>query len=268
MVTIQDVARRAGVSPMTVSNVLNERGQVRGTTREKVLTAIDELGYRVNIAARNLKAGRTGTVGLAIPELDRAYSGELAARIVRAGQRLGYRVVVEETGARKEDELDAIALSRVRLYDGLILSAVGLGASELNHLRAGGPVVLLGERVSDSPVDHVGMPNAAGARAVTEHLLGLGRRRIAVVGAPPGFHDNPDEDEISAALLRIRGFREGLSRAGVDFDADLVASTDEWSMAGGWRATNGLLAQGRRFDAVIGLTEELRTHAAERRPGT
>lgn len=257
MVTIQDVARAAGVSPMTVSNVLNERGQVRPTTRAKVLDAIDSLGYRVNIAARNLRSGRTGTIGLAIPDFDRAYMGELAARIVRAAQRHGLRVVVEETGARREDELDALALSRVRLYDGLILSATGLGAAELEQLRVSGPVVLLGERVAASPIDHVGVPNVAGARAVVSHLLSTGRRRIAIVGAQPGYHTAAQEDEIDASALRIRGYRDELAAAGLEVDLDLVVEATEWSMGGGWEATTGLITSGTPFDAIFGLTDSL-----------
>src|SRR3712207_661038 len=80
--TMQDVARAAGVSMMTVSNVINGRPHVRGATREKVLKAIGELDYRVNVAARSLRAGRTGTIGLAVPSLDRPYFGQLAARLV------------------------------------------------------------------------------------------------------------------------------------------------------------------------------------------
>ncbi len=83
VVTIQDVARTAGVSAMTVSNVINDRPHVRPSTRAKVVRAMDDLGYRVNVAARNLRAGRTSTIGLAVAEIDRPYWGQLAARIIR-----------------------------------------------------------------------------------------------------------------------------------------------------------------------------------------
>lgn len=218
---------------------------------------IDALGYRVNVAARNLRAGRTGTIGLAVPDLDRAYTGELAARIVRAGRQRGLRVVVEETGARKENELDAIALSRVRMYDGMIMSAVGIGGADLEQMGATGPVVLLGERFSVSPVDHVGVPNVAGTRALVEHLLATGRRRIAVVGAPPGYHRDPDRQELDAALLRIRGYREALAAAGIEADPALVVEAAEWSMAGGADATRRLLRHGPACDAILGLTDSL-----------
>ena len=98
MVTMQDVARAAGVSPMTVSNVVNNRPHVREATRAKVLAAMDRLGYRVNIAARNLRAGRTQTIGLAVPEVDRPYFAELAARVVRHARATTCSVRVELNG--------------------------------------------------------------------------------------------------------------------------------------------------------------------------
>lgn len=255
--TIQDVARAAGVSPMTVSNVLNERGSVAPTTRAKVLDTIDALGYRVNVAARNLRQGRTGTIGLALPELDRAYSAQLAARIVRAGVRRGLRVVVEETGARKENELDAIALSRVRLYDGLILSAVDIEPADLEQISASGPVVLLGEQVSASRVDHVGVPNADGAKAMLEHLHATGRRRIAVLGAGVGFRERPEAYALEAGALRVRGARQALQSAGSDLDPDLVIEVSEWSTPAGWQATTEFVRRGQRFDAIFALTDSL-----------
>jgi len=257
MVTIQDVARAAGVSPMTVSNVLNERSSVRPATRERVMDAISELDYRVNVAARNLRAGRTGTIGLAVPDLDRAYTGQLASRIVHAGQRHGLRVVVEETGARKQSEMDAIALSRLRMYDGLIISAVGLGVADLEQMRPTGPIVLLGERISGSRVDHVGMPNVEGARAVVEHLVQAGCRSIAVVGAPPGFHLDPERNDLDAALLRIRGYHEALENAGIRPDPALIIETEEWSLAAGAAGAAALSERGLTCDAIFCLTDSL-----------
>lgn len=257
MVTIQDVARAAGVSPMTVSNVLNHRGSVRAANRERVLAAISALDYQVNVAARNLRSGRTGTIGLAVPELDLPYTGQLAARIVRAGRRHGLRVVIEETGASKYREIDAIAQSRLRMYDGLIISAVGIGVADLEHLPLTGPVVLLGERIAGSMVDHVGMPNVEGARAVVEHLVRTGRRNIAVVGAPIGFHLDPHRVELEAARLRIRGYHEALAGAGIRPDPALIIETDEWSLAGGAAGAATLFGRGIPYDAVFCLTDSV-----------
>src|SRR6478752_10823323 len=139
MATLHDVAKAAGVSPMTVSNVLNKHPHVRAETRERVLKAIDDLGYRVNVAARNLRAGRTNTIGFAVPEVDRPYFAQLAARVIAKAQDAGYRVVIEQTGADRENELSAIVSSRTRMYDGLILSAVGLGTADRDLLTTDVP---------------------------------------------------------------------------------------------------------------------------------
>ncbi|WP_331730597.1 LacI family DNA-binding transcriptional regulator [Streptomyces sp. NBC_01174] len=112
MATIQDVAKAAGVSAMTVSNVINDHPNVRRATREEVLEAMARLDYRVNLAARNLRKGRTGSIGLAVPGVNSAYYGELAAAIVAAAVRYDLRVSIEQTGALRENELAALSLSR------------------------------------------------------------------------------------------------------------------------------------------------------------
>ena len=115
---------------MTVSHVINDHPHVRASTRAKVLAAVSELGYHVNVAARNLRTGRTDTIGLAVPEVDRPYWGQLAAAIIAAADRHGLRVVIEQTGRRRDEELNALSMSRNRLYDGLMLSTVGMGPAD------------------------------------------------------------------------------------------------------------------------------------------
>lgn len=248
MVTIQDVAKAAGVSPMTVSHVINEHRHVRESTRAKVLATMSELGYRVNVAARNLRTGRTNTIGLAVPEVDRPYWAQLAALIIPAAARHGLRVLVEETGRRREAELNALSLSRNRLYDGLILSTVGLGALDAELLKVAYPLVILGERIFDGPVDHVAMPNVEAACAATEHLIERGCRRIAiVVGA--ATHD------VDVSSLRLKGYRQALRRAKIRFSRQLVVNCELVSMAAGADAVRSLVERGIEFDGVFCLTD-------------
>jgi DNA-binding LacI/PurR family transcriptional regulator len=247
---MQDVARAAGVSMMTVSNVINGRPHVRGATREKVLKAIGELDYRVNVAARNLRAGRTGTIGLAVPGLDRPYFGQLAARLVEEAAREDLRLVLEQTGASRDKELEALFLASNRLYDALILSTVGLSAADANLLRVDYPVVLLGERIFESPVDHIAMPNVEGARAAVEHLLERGCRRIAMIGGE-------DTDEVHAPSLRFSGYRAALEGAGVPYDPALLVRADELSLAAGAAAARGLVESGTPFDGVFCVTDTM-----------
>lgn len=248
MVTIQDVAKAAGVSPMTVSHVINDHPHVRTETRERVLRAIEELDYRVNVAARNLRTGRTGTIGLAVPEIDRPYYGQLAAEIIEVAAGHHLRVAIEQTGASREGELAALALSRNRLYDGLILSTVGLGPADTDLLRVDHPVVILGERIFDGPVDHVAMPNSAGARAATRHLLERGCRRVALI-------DGPQRGEVDVSSLRYDGYREALDEAGLPFDPALVAPIEQLTMERGAAAARRLAGSGAGFDGVFCVTD-------------
>ncbi|RPF31585.1 LacI family DNA-binding transcriptional regulator [Streptomyces sp. TLI_185] len=248
MTTIQDVAKAAGVSPMTVSNVINDHPNVRPATREKVLEAMARLDYRVNVAARNLRKGRTGTIGLAVPEVDSAYYGLLAAAIIAAASRRGLRVSIEQTASR-DNELDALSLSRNRLYDGLILSAAGMGQGDAERLRVDHPVVILGDRIFGAPVDHVAMPNFDASHAATRHLIERGCRRIAIVcGAV---------EEVDTSSLRITGYRKALEDAGLSADRALVQQVDRLGMREGAERARKMAKSGLDFDGVFCVTDAL-----------
>lgn len=233
---------------MTVSHVINEHPHVRAATREKVLEKIAALDYRVNVAARNLRVGRTNTIGLAVPEVDRPYYGQLGARIIAAASRHNLRVVIEQTGRSRENELAALALSRNRLYDGLILSTVGLGPADTELLKVDYPVVILGERIFEGPVDHIAMPNIEASQAAVAHLISRGCRRIVML-------DGRESDEIDVSGLRYQGYRRALDEGGIAFDASLVARVDMFTMAGGADAARGLVDSGLKFDGVFCITD-------------
>jgi DNA-binding LacI/PurR family transcriptional regulator len=236
------------VSLMTVSNVINEHPHVKPATKCKVLQAIADLDYRVNVAARNLRQGRTGTIGLAVPEVDRPYYGQLAARIIAQAGRHGLRVAVEQTGANREGELDALALSRNRLYDGLILAAVGLGPGDRDLLRVDYPVVVLGERIFDGPVDHIAMANVAGTRTATEHLVERGCRAIVMFGGD-------DAPEPNVASLRLHGFDDALAAAGMPRTPDRVVRLPAFTLAAGAAAARDLVRAGAPFDGAVCVTD-------------
>jgi DNA-binding LacI/PurR family transcriptional regulator len=249
-VTMLDVARLAGVSVKTVSNVINGYPYLRPATRERVETAIAALGYRVNVAARNLRQGRTGMIGLAVPELSQPYFAQLADLVIQAAEEHGLTVLIEQTGAERGRELAVLHGARRRMTDGLIFSPLALGEDDRSELAVDHPLVLLGERIFGGPADHVTMANEDGGHAATRHLLGLGRRRIAVLGAHPG-------DPVGSASLRIAGYRRALEEAGVDPDPALVVPGDRWRRATGAAAMTRLLEAGTRIDAVFGLNDAM-----------
>ncbi|WP_243076516.1 LacI family DNA-binding transcriptional regulator [Microbacterium sp. SS28] len=248
--TLHDVARIAGVSIKTVSNVINDYPHIRPATRAKVEQAIAELGYTPNLTARNLRSGRTGAIALAVPDLALSYFAELAAEVIAEAERAGVVVLIEQTGGDRTRELELLNSPRLKLTDGLIFSALGMGQEDVAALEVSYPMVLLGERIFDGPVDHVTMQNVEAARAATEYLLASGRKRIAVVGAHT-------DEVIGSAGLRLRGYREALEAAGIPYDDDIVAYTTLWHRSNGARAMRELLERGAEFDAVFGLNDTL-----------
>jgi DNA-binding LacI/PurR family transcriptional regulator len=248
--TMQDVARLAGVSVKTVSNVVNGYPHIRPGTRDRVLAAIKDLDYQLNLTARNLRTGRTGVIALAVPELSLPYFAELADSVIDAAEELGLTVLIEQHGGRREKELDVLSGARRHLTDGLIYSPLALGPGDEASLEVDFPLVLLGERIFHGPVDHVTMHNVEAARAATEHLLSLGRRRIAVVGVHPG-------EEVGSAALRLEGYRAALTAAGVAPDPALEGEAGLWHRATGAAAMARLLDSGARPDAVFGFNDAL-----------
>lgn len=248
--TMQDVARLAGVSAKTVSNVVNDHPHVSAATRDKVQKAIEKLGYELNVTARNLRQGRTGLIGLALPELKLPYFAELADSIIREAEAVGLRVMIEQTNADRDREIDVLHGQRRFMTDGLIFSPLALGQDDIGLFKVDFPLVLLGERVFGSVNDHITMSNVEAAKAATHHLLDSGRRRIAVVGAHPG-------ERVGSAALREQGYREALKEAGLEVDESLVRATGLWHRNTGAEATDELIAAGIGFDAVFALNDAL-----------
>lgn len=250
--TLHDVARLAGVSIKTVSNVVHEYPHVRPQTRERVLSAIRELAYRPNLSARGLRSGRTGVIGLAVPELRENYFAELADAVIRAAERRGLSVLIEQTNGDRAKELESLGGGRLHLTDGLLFSPVGLGQGDVDALDVPIPLVLLGERIFGGPTDHVTMHNTSSARAAVEHLLELGRTRIALVGAW-----STAGDDTSSATLRLQGYRQALAAAGLPEADELIRVAEPWNRESGAVAARRMLEEGVSFDAVFALNDTL-----------
>lgn len=241
-VTLKDVARRAGVSPRTVSNVVNGHQQVSTAMRSRVQKAIDDLGYRPNVTARNLRSGRTGILSFVLPEIDVPYFAELARVMIDAAAARGYRIMLEQTDgdpARERELLSGTGASM--LFDGVIFSPVELANGELRALRRDRPMVLLGEHTAGSHCDHVAIDNVRAAQEATDHLISLGRERIAAIG----------RQEHDTSRLRTAGYMAALRRAGMTVDDALIAAAPRFHRADGAAAMARLLAGPTPPDAVF-----------------
>ncbi|MFI7223116.1 LacI family DNA-binding transcriptional regulator [Nonomuraea angiospora] len=248
MVTMGDVAKLSGVSKMTVSNVINDRAGVSDEVRRRVLEAIRQSGYRVNLSARTLRSGRTGVIGLAVPEIDRPYFGQLAAHVIAEARGRGFHVAIEQTGAVAAGEIDAISHSYTMQFDGLILSAVGIDPQDSRLTGGGYPIVMLGERDFAARFDHVAMPNEEGAKAATTHLIDRGCRRIAMV-------TGDSLDGVNVVTRRHRGYLAGLAERGLDPDPALLFPVSGMTLESGREAAYRLVDSGREVDGVVAVSD-------------
>ncbi|MGV9273669.1 LacI family DNA-binding transcriptional regulator [Streptomyces griseosporeus] len=248
--SIKDVAEYAGVSPKTVSNVINDFEHVSEKTRAAVREAIEALGYRVNIAGRQLRRGRTGMITLAVPELDVAYFSELAKHVMAAADGRGLTVLIHQTGGVRDRELAALHGFDAQFTDGVILSPLALLPRDFATRDTRLPVVLLGESCPAGSADHVGIDNVAAAREATEHLLARGRRRIAVVGGAL-------RGRLGTDRLRTQGYQEALRAARVPFEPELVVPVGAFHWQDGARAVGAVLEQGPAPDALLCLNDHL-----------
>jgi DNA-binding LacI/PurR family transcriptional regulator len=242
--SIKDVARHAGVSVKTVSNVINDFPFVSAATRAKVQQALKDLDYRPNLSARQLRGGRTGVVALAVPEISSPYFAELAAQFVQQAKGHNWTVLIDETQGDRNSERVVLDGIKSHLVDGLIVSPLALSAADIGARRDSTPLVLLGERLVRAPVDHVSIDNVDGARVATAHLIEIGRHRIAAIGSQPNVSGG-------TAALRLRGYRGALRSAGRPYQSSLVMPAPSYHRADGYRAMNALLDRPDPPDAVF-----------------
>ncbi|MCP2032113.1 DNA-binding LacI/PurR family transcriptional regulator [Okibacterium sp. HSC-33S16] len=250
-ITMRDVARASGVSLMTVSNVINGRPGAVGTeTRLRVLEAVERLGYEVNLTARRLRNGLTGTVGLIVPRFDHPYFGELAARLATELAKTGRHLSVEQSGASAEGELAALSHARIATYDAVLLSVVGLHYDDVDKLQTSVPIVLLGEQGMPRRFDHVQLDNEAGAHLATGHLIERGARHLLIVGGG-------DEGRQSMTAARTRGWERAQSDAGLTPRPDGVLELAELEVACARIAVRERLAQTPEIDGIFAVTDQV-----------
>ena len=259
-VTLRDVAQAAGVSLKTASNVINGNGRMTEQTRAKVEAVIQQTGYRVNIAARNLNRDHTGFITLAVPSLTPPYLAELANRTIDAARQRGYSVYVttyaegSAKGAR-----DILENFNSTVSDGMILSMSEVEDITPEDLDVDFPLVVVGARTTWGVADHVtpavGWAPATAAGVLLDH----GSTALAGVGARGAY----DEDALLHAVegnaqLRLRGIIEECRRRGIALDPRLVGNTDQdWTIGLGASVTQRLLDQGVPFDGVVALNDQL-----------
>lgn len=252
-VTLRDVAAKVGVSPKTVSNVVNSQGWVSEPVREAVLAAIDELGYRPNLAARQLRSGNSGMIALVLPSLREPYFAEFASSFVAAAQKRNLTVLVSQSNGERAREIEAVEGHGLPGLDGIVLSPLELEAQDLRRRKSPAPLVLIGEygeALHGQGVPHVGIDNVQAALDATKHLLAQGRKRIVVVGY--------QEDQSQAtSRLRFEGYRAALEEAGLQLDPALVGKVQRFNRAEASQAVRELLDRGAGFDGLFCFSDSM-----------
>lgn len=262
--SLKDVASRAGVSAMTASNVVRGASGVSTATRERVLEAVAELGYRPNASARQLRSGRSGIIALAVPRMSSPYFAELAQIVIEEADTYGWTVLIDQTKSDPERERQVAAGIHPALIDGVIFFPETLGPDDMAERDGRVPMVLLGDRGATSDraqaMDVVTIDNVAAGGAATRHLLDAGYQRIAAIGA------RPTHTEWSA--LRLRGYRRALANAGFPPDDALVEFVGAYTRAEGRAAADRLLELPSPPDAVFCFDDLLAigaSHAVQQR---
>ena len=257
-VTLDDLARLAGVSRATVSRALNRRAGVRPDVRERVADVRERvahlassLGYRPNRAARNLATGRSSVIGLVIPSDDLRvdpYGAAMIHAVARAATDAdqGLMLILDGEGPGRAVR----HILRDGLIDGVVVSAVAAGEAWVEELlTAELPTVLIGNHPTRTDVDVVDVENELASVRLTEHLLDQGCRRLATVTGPLGRVD---------AQLRLTGFRLAHERRGISVDEHLVFEGD-FGRASGVAAGDRIAAfePRQRPDGVVAANDEM-----------
>lgn len=255
-VTLKQVAVGAGVSPQTVSNVLNRSSLVKPATRTRVEEVIERLGYEPNFAARSLRQSRTRTLACILyqrtpePEPD-PYAALVQASISTAARTAKHDLLIHTLLSGKPGELRVLeSLFSQRRVDGAVLLASDVPDDVLSRLATWPyPVVLLDRDAPDSGLPYVAAAYAEGVRAAVRHIHSRGRRRVAFVGGPP-------QPLNRGAASRLAGYHAGMLECGLAVLEGYVV-TGDWGYDSGAAALRQLFDLPEPPDAVVAANDRM-----------
>jgi LacI family transcriptional regulator len=246
-VTLEMVAQHAGVSPSTVSRILNGTAAVSGQKKQAVDRAISELGFVPNPVARGLAGGRTFSVGVVTQAIDSPFYGIALRGIEDELDTVGYSPLFVSGHWDPGTEARCIEMLRSRRVDGVIVLTGRLPDAALASLARSLPVVVTGRDLSAPNLYSLQFDNFEGGRLATRHLIDLGHTQIAFI---TGDTDHPDSNE------RLRGYRAELEAAGLPYRPALVIP-GQYHELSGLQAADHLLASGEAFTAVFAANDQM-----------
>ncbi len=242
---MKDIANDLGLSIVTVSKVLRDHPDISAETRARVLKRMKEVNYRPNLAARALVTGRTYSIGLVVPDLVHPFFGEVAKGMSRVLRKKGYNLVISSSEEDPELEQQEVEQLLARRIDALIIASAQIDVEmfhRIDELRT--PYVLIDRRFTDLSANFIGVNDVAAGRLATEHLISIGRRRIAHIAGPG----------VSTATGRLDGYRRALAAHKIALNPEYLMVRehgDDASDRSGYEAMRKLLTVSPLPDGVF-----------------
>jgi len=259
MATIEDVAKRAGVSTMTVSRFINESGYVGEKTRARILEAINELNYRTNLIAKSLVTKRTKTLGLVIASIVNPFYPDVVLGVEDESYANGYNVILCNAGGKKKEE-EYIQVLLDKYVDGIIFDHLNIGIKQVMELKHSNVnCVLIDNEVEGLSAGNILTDNVLGGFLAVEHLIRLGHKKIAVIHGSLCFNESKPDKKYEETFQfniwnkRTKGAIEAFEKYGVRVNPNFVLEgdgTSENGVKGGYMAMKRILEFAERPTAI------------------
>jgi len=246
-VTITEIAKMAHVAKSTVSKVLNDRKGIAEKTRKKVLDVAGKLDYHPSLIAQSLKNRKTKAIGLVLPNIINPFFPNVLKGVEDAAIENGYVVVFCDSDNRRDKESLYFHMFESRWVDGIIFSVISGDREEETYIKTihekGTPVVLIDREIEGYFTNVVMIDNKRAAFDATTYLLELGHKKIGHIAGP---------QNIRTFVKRLEGYKEALTKYGIDFDPELVVEEKDSSVESGGRAVRKLFKKGKvTFTAIF-----------------
>lgn len=247
MMKMRDVAKRANVSPATVSRVLRQPDLVSKETKEKVMRVINELNYKPHMIASQFRTRETKTILVVVPDITRPFFSEVLRGIEHTALQNGYQVILGDTENQVEREREYIELLYRKQADGAVLLTARMDRDSLEELSSQFPIVLACEYMDGLDIPTVSIDNISSARKITEHLINVGHRKIAHICGPM---------DIILSRDRLRGYKQAMMGHDLLIDPSWVQEGDD-GLDSGYNQMVKLLALEDRPTAVFVFNDEM-----------
>ena len=241
-ITIGDVARVAGVSKQTVSRAINDKGEISASTKERIMQVVGELGYRPNRLARAMSTKNTFMVGLVVPDITNPFFPEVARGVQDAALARDYNVLMCNTDAEPDTEIQTLEMLTSQGVDGIIIFSGRVTREQLAEFaKVAPPIVTINRDFKHPALTPLMVDNLKGARLATEHFIQQGHTQIGML---------TNKDYTPSQVRRVQGYRNTLERNGLSTDQSRIIS-EQPTLEGGYRATKALLEKHPLVSAIF-----------------